>query len=68
MTEKVNVTGLEQVMKMQVRLCEASARNLSIWTPPLDAAIVTNQLLAAVELVERARSSPGRGRSSSPSI
>jgi IclR helix-turn-helix domain len=30
MTEKVNVTGLEQVMKMQARLCEASARNLSI--------------------------------------
>jgi hypothetical protein len=30
MTEKVNVTGLEQVMKMQARLCETSARNLSI--------------------------------------
>jgi hypothetical protein len=30
MTEKVNVTGLEQVMKMQARLCEASARNLAI--------------------------------------
>jgi DNA-binding MarR family transcriptional regulator len=30
MTEKVNVTGLEQVMKMQARLCEVSARNLSI--------------------------------------
>jgi hypothetical protein len=28
--EKVNVTGLEQVMKMQARLCEVSARNLSI--------------------------------------
>jgi DNA-binding IclR family transcriptional regulator len=30
MTEKVNVTGLEQVMRMQARLCEASVRNLSI--------------------------------------
>jgi len=30
MTEKVNVTGLEQVMKMQARQCEVSARNLSI--------------------------------------
>ena len=30
MTEKVNVTGLEQVMRMQARLCEASARKLSI--------------------------------------
>lgn len=30
MTEKVNVTGLEQVIKMHARLCETSARNLSI--------------------------------------
>jgi len=30
MTDKVNVTGLEQVMRMHVRLCETSARNLSI--------------------------------------
>jgi len=30
MTEKVNVTGLEQVMRMHIRLCETSARNLSI--------------------------------------
>src|SRR5262245_64901931 len=30
MTEKVNVTGLEQVMRMHIRLCEKSVRNLSI--------------------------------------
>ena len=30
MTEKINVTGLEQVLRMHVRLCEASVRNLSI--------------------------------------
>src|SRR5262245_12738898 len=30
MTEKVNVTGLEQVMRMHIRLCETSVRNLSI--------------------------------------
>jgi hypothetical protein len=30
MTEKVNVTGLEQVLRMHVRLCETSVRNLSI--------------------------------------
>ena len=30
MTEKVNVTGLEQVLRMHVRLCEKSVRNLSI--------------------------------------
>jgi DNA-binding IclR family transcriptional regulator len=30
MTEKINVTGLEQVLRMHIRLCEASVRNLSI--------------------------------------
>jgi hypothetical protein len=30
MTEKINITGLEQVLRMQARLCEASAKNLSI--------------------------------------
>jgi hypothetical protein len=30
MTDKINVTGLEQVLRMHARLCETSARNLSI--------------------------------------
>jgi DNA-binding IclR family transcriptional regulator len=30
MTDKVNLSGLEQVMRMQARLCEASVKNLSI--------------------------------------
>jgi len=30
MTEKINVTGLEQILRMHARLCEASAKNLSI--------------------------------------
>ena len=31
MTDKVNLSGLEQVMRMQARLCEASVKNLSIF-------------------------------------
>jgi hypothetical protein len=30
MTDKINVTGLEQVLRMHARLCKASAKNLSI--------------------------------------
>ena len=30
MTDKVNLSGLEQVMRMQARLCETSVKNLSI--------------------------------------
>lgn len=30
MTDKVNLSGLEQVMRMQARLCETSVKKLSI--------------------------------------